>query len=74
MLRDLKVADSPWYSRMEPKLLYELEETYAYWDVPAYAKHTSFRANGVKARFVYHKAMRVLTNTTIAITESHSKR
>ena len=49
MLSDLKVADSPWYSRMEPKLLYELEETYAYWDVPAYAKHTSFRANGVEA-------------------------
>ena len=68
MLRDLKVADSPWYSRMEPKLLYELEETYAYWDVLAYAKHTSFRANGVEARFVYHKAMRVLANTTIAIT------
>ena len=64
MLRDLKVADSPWYSRMAPKLLYELEETYAYWDVPAYAKHTSFRANGVEARFVYHKAIRVLTNTT----------
>ena len=49
MLRDLKVAHSPWYSRMAPKLLYELEETYAYWDVPAYAKHTSFRANGVEA-------------------------
>ena len=74
MLTDLKVADSPWHSRMEPKLLYELEETETFWDVPAYAKHTSVRANGVEARFVYHKTLRVLTNTTIAITESHKKR
>ena len=36
MLRDLKLADSvwPWYSWVEPKPLYELEDAQAYWDVP----------------------------------------
>lgn len=73
MPRDLKVADSSRYSRMEPKLLHESEDTQAYWDVPANAEHTFVRANSVEARFVYHKAMRMLATTTIAITESHTK-
>ena len=62
MLRDLKLADSvpPWYSRMEPKPLYESEDTQAYWDVPLYAEHTYVRANRVDVRFVDHKVMRVL--------------
>ena len=36
MLRDLKLADSvpPWYSRVEPKPLFESEYAQAYRDVP----------------------------------------
>ena len=38
MLRDLKLADSvpPWYSRVEPKPLFESEDTQAYRAVPVY--------------------------------------
>ena len=63
MLRDLKLADSvpPWYSRVEPQLMYESTDTQAFWDVPVYAEHTFVRANKVDALFVDHKAKRVLT-------------
>ena len=42
MLKDLKLADSvwPWYSWVEPKPFYELEDAQAYWDVPVYAEYT----------------------------------
>ena len=38
-----KLADSvpPWYSRVEPKRLYESENAQAYWDVPVYASLAS---------------------------------
>ena len=44
MLRDLKLANSfpPWYSRVEPKPMYESTDAQAFWDVPVYAEHTSF--------------------------------
>ena len=47
MLRDLKLADSvpPWYSRVEPKPVYEPTEAQAFWDVPVYKEHTFVRAN-----------------------------
>ena len=62
MLRDFKLADSvpPWYSRVEPKRLYESENAQAYWDVPVYAEHAFVRDNRIDPRFVDHKAMRVL--------------
>ena len=39
MLRDLKLADfvPPWYSRVEPKPMYESIDAQAFWDVPVYA-------------------------------------
>ena len=42
MLRDLKLDDSlsPWYSRVEPKPMYESTDAQAFSDVPVYAKHT----------------------------------
>ena len=56
MLRDLKLADSvpPWYSRVEPKPIYESTG-----HVPVYAEHTFVRANRVDARFVDHRVKRV---------------
>ena len=44
MLRDLKLANSfpPWYSRVEPKPMYESTDAQVFWDVPVYAEHTSF--------------------------------
>ena len=63
MLRDLKLADSvpPWYSRVEPKPIYESTDAQAFLDVPVYAEHTFVRANRVDARFVDHKVKRVLS-------------
>ena len=63
MLRDLKLVDSvpPWYSRVEPKSLWEPEDAQVFWDVSVYPERTFVRANRGDARFVDHKAMRVLT-------------
>ena len=62
MLRDIKLAHSvpPWYSRVEPKPMYESTDAQAFWDVPVCAEHTFVRANRVDARFVDHKVKRVL--------------
>ena len=45
---------------MKPKPFYESEDVQAYWDVSIYVEYSSVRANRVDARFVDHKAMRVL--------------
>ena len=52
MPRYFKLADSvpPWYSRVEPKWLYESENAQAYWDVPVYAEHAFVRDNRVDAK------------------------
>lgn len=62
MLRDLKLADSvpPWYSRVEPKPMYEFTDAEAFWNVPVYAQHSFVHANRADARFVDHNAKRVL--------------
>ena len=74
MLRDLKLADSvpPWYSRVEPKALYELEDAEAYWEVPVYAEHTFVQTSRVDTCFVDHKSMRVLAELSV-VGQSHEE-
>ena len=59
ILRDLETV-SPWFSRIEPKPLYESTQAQAFWDVPVYAEHTMVRANRVDARIIDHKEKKVL--------------
>lgn len=60
-LRDFALADSvpPWYSRVQPKSLYESSEAKAYWDLPAFAKHEYLLQNRLNARFVNYKEKKV---------------
>ena len=62
ILRDLDLNEtvSPWFSRIEPKPLYESTQAQAFWDVPVYAEHTTVRANRVVARIIDHKEKKVL--------------
>ena len=62
ILRDLDLNEtvSPWFSRIEPKPLYESTQAQAFWDVPVYAEHTTVRANRVGARIIDHKEKKVL--------------
>ena len=62
MLRDFKLANSvpPWYSRVEPKLLYKSDNAQTYLYVPVYREHTFTRASRVDAQFLDHKAMRIV--------------
>ena len=62
ILRDLDLNETvpPWFSRTEPKPMYESTHAQAFWDVPVYAEHTVVRANRVDARIVDHKEKRVL--------------
>ena len=62
ILRDLDLNEtvSPWFSRIEPKPLYESTQAQAFWDVPVYAEHTTVRANRVDARIIDHKEKKVL--------------
>ena len=53
-----KVA--PWYSRIEPKPMYESLDTQAFWDVLVCADHTFVGANRVDARFVNHGIKQVV--------------
>ena len=62
ILRDLDLNEtvSPWFSRIEPKPLFESTQAQAFWDVPVYAEHTKVRANRVDARIIDHKEKKVL--------------
>ena len=62
ILRDLDLNEtvSPWFSRIEPKPLYESTQAQAFWDVPVYAEHTTVRANRVDARIIDLKEKKVL--------------
>ena len=62
MLRDLGLADSIplWYSRVDPKPLYESPEAKAYWDVPVFAEHEHLPQNRVDAIFINHKEKKVI--------------
>ena len=62
ILRDLDLNETvpPWFSRTEPKPMYESIHAQAFWDVQVYAEHTVVCANRVDARIVDHKEKRVL--------------
>ena len=40
LLRDLKLVDEvpPWYSKVQPKPLYESQDVQAFWDIPVFAE------------------------------------
>ena len=63
MLTNLRLADSilPWYSRVDPKPLYEPPDAKAYWDAPVSAEHEHLMRNRVEARFIHHKEKKVIT-------------
>ena len=63
LLRDLKLVDEvpPWYSKIQPKPLYESQDVQAFWDIPVYAEHNEVRANRVDARIVNHRERTVST-------------
>ena len=54
VLRSLDVIDTeePWYSRINPKPMYENERVTAYWDVPLYAESNLATANRIDAIIV----------------------
>ena len=63
LLRDLKLVDGvpPWYSKVQPKPLYESQDVEAFWDIPVFAEHNEVRANRMDARIVSHREKTVST-------------
>ena len=55
MLTNLRLADSvpPWYSRVDPRPLYEPLEAKAFWDVLVFAEHEHLAPNRGEARFIH---------------------
>ena len=62
MCRALNLVETvpPWFSKTEPKPMYESKEAQAFWDAPVYADHTFVSANRVDARFVNHVTKQVI--------------
>ena len=58
--RNLITEIPPWYSPVQPKLMYENERAKAFWDVAVYAKNTEVRANRIAARVIDKQRKRVL--------------
>ena len=52
LLKDHQMIEAvlPWYSPMQPKLLYQNDKVAAYWDVLVCADHTEVQANRVDVR------------------------
>ena len=49
---DLVTLVVPWFSKIQPKPMYENERAIAYWDIPLYADNTHLRANMIDATIV----------------------
>ena len=62
MLKDMDLIESnpPWYSPVQPKLVYENDKAEAYWDVPVYAESTVVKSNRVDVRIVDKEKKEVL--------------
>ena len=49
---DLDTSEVPWFSKTQPKPMYENERAIAYWDIPLYADNTHVKANRIDATIV----------------------
>ena len=49
---DLVKSEVPWFSKIQPKPMYENKRAIAYWDIPLYADNTHLRANMIDATIV----------------------
>ena len=49
---DLVTSEVPWFSKIQPKPMYENERAIAYWDIPLYADNTHVKANTIDATIV----------------------
>ena len=49
---DLVTSEVPWFSKTQPKPMYENERAIAYWDIPLYADNTHVKANRIDATIV----------------------
>ena len=49
---DLVTSEVPWFSKIQPKPIYENERAISYWDIPLYADNTHLKANRIDATIV----------------------
>ena len=49
---DLVTSEVPWFSKIQPKPMYENERAIAYWDIPLYADNTYLKVNRIDATIV----------------------
>ena len=49
---DLVTSEFPWFSKIQPKPMYENERATAYWDIPLYEDNTHVKANRIDATIV----------------------
>ena len=49
---DLVTSEVPWFSKIQPKPMYENERAIAYWDIPLHADNTHVKANRIDATIV----------------------
>ena len=56
---DLVTSEVPWFSKTQPKPMYENERAIAYWDIPLYADNTHVKANRIDATIVDKENKRV---------------
>ena len=63
---DLVTSEVPWFSKIQPKPMYENERAIAYWDIPLYADNTHLRANIIDATIVDKE------NKKVSVTEMSS--
>ena len=59
VIRELVVSEVPWYSKTQPKPMYEIERAIACWDVTLYAGNTYVKANRIDATIVDKKNKKV---------------
>ena len=56
----LVTSEVPWFSKTQPKPMYENKRAIAYWDIPLYADNTHVKANRIDATIADKENKKVL--------------
>ena len=57
--RDAVTSDVPWFSKTQPKPMFENERSIADWDIPLYAHNTHIKKNRINATIVDEESKKV---------------
>ena len=70
---DLFTSDVPWFTKIQPKPMYENETAIAYWHIPLYVDNTHVKANTIDATIVDKEIVSVIEMNCLSVENREEK-